>query len=104
VPELRCKPNKSAWAKLHALRELWGYRWPVQAIEHLINEAHGRYLAPTSWSQDVNRAIKVLQRVKPTLLISAEDVIKVTKTTGSVEVWLRLDSAPFTVSKQEWEK
>ena len=104
MPNLRCKPNKVTWDKLHALKELFGHRWPVQTIEHLINQAHGHYLAPTGWSQDVSRAVKVLKRVKPTLLIVAEDVVRVSKEATKVEIWLTLDLEPYVVSKQEWDR
>jgi len=104
VPTLRCSATTTTWAKLHQLKELFGHRTPAQTMEQIVHEAHGHYLAPTGWSQDVSRAIKVLGRVKPALLIVADDVVKVAKTATNVDIWIRFESAPVTVSKQEWDR
>lgn len=104
MPTLRCSVSQTAWGKLHALREYFGHRWSSQTFEQIVHEAHGYYLAPTDWNQDVNRAIKVMGRVKPTLIIGPGEVLAVRKTPTKVDIWVRLEAEPFTVSKQEWDK
>jgi hypothetical protein len=43
-------------------------------------------------------------RVKPTLIIGPGEVLAVRKTPTKVDIWIRLEAEPFTVSKQEWDK
>jgi hypothetical protein len=104
MPELRCKPSLPAWQTLQRLKELWGYRYPVQVVEHLANEAAARYLAPTSFQQDQAKAVKVLARVKPNWIIYESEIVKVAKTSSKVEIFHRLETAPIVVNRELWEQ
>jgi hypothetical protein len=104
VPELRCKPSLPTWQTLQRLKELWGYRYPVQVVEHLANEAAARYLAPTSFQQDQAKAVKVLARVKPNWVVDRGDVVKVSKSFTNVEIFCKLESGPVVVKRELWEE
>ena len=102
--QYRGRTTKTIWGNLKALQELWGYRYVGQALEHVIVESHQRHLAPSSWEQDVNRAIAVLGRVKPSMLLTPADILEVSLSPTVAKVRVRLEADWLVVGRKEWDK
>jgi hypothetical protein len=103
VHDFRGKFAKPVWEHLKELQNLWGYRYPGQTLEHLIVEAHQKYLAPSSWDSDVHRAVAVLRRLKPTMLLTPADIVEVRVSATAVKIQVRLEADLFVVSRKEWD-
>lgn len=101
--DYRGKIAIGVWDKLKALQNLWGYRYPGQALEHAIVEAHQRYLAPSAWESDNHRAVAVLGRLRPTMLLTPADILEVRLTSTTAKIQVRLEADLFVVSRKEWD-
>lgn len=101
--DYRGKIAKGVWDKLKALQNLWGYRYPGQALEHAIVEAHQRYLSPSAWESDNHRALAVLRRMRPTMLLSPDDIIEVRVSATVAKIQVRLEPDLLVVSRKEWD-
>lgn len=104
--DLRCKVAPPILAKLNAIQAHLGYRLRAEAVEHLIVEAHGRMLGRTHWEQQQAHAWRVLKRLKPGWLVCLDEITGVSFLDGGdrVCIYTTLNSAPYQVSRREWEK
>ena len=100
--DYRGKFSRTIWNHLKELQNLWGYRYPTQAIEHLIVEAYQRHLAPSSWESDITRAVAVLARLRPTLILTPSDILEVRLSSTAAKIYVKLEPAPFVVSRDQW--
>lgn len=104
--ELRCKIAPAVLAKLDELRDHLGYRARGDVLQHLIVDAHGKHLGRSGWGHLQSHAYRVLRRLKPEVLIGPDEIIDVAfKEQGErVLITVALNSAPYQVSRREWEK
>jgi len=104
--ELRCQIPPEIMAKLDALRGLWGFPVRADAVAQLIVEAHARHLSRTHWEQQQAHGWRVLKRLKPEVLLSKEEIIGVAFLNGGDRVCIHvsLNSTPYQVSREAWEK
>lgn len=103
--ELRGQTTDQCYAHLKQLGELLGHRRPMETVEFLVSRAVAEYLAPTTWRQTQVRAISVLRRLRPTLLIDERDIIGVAYSNSgqAVLISVALEAQPYRVSKADWE-
>jgi hypothetical protein len=104
--DLRCKVAEGIMGKLDALQDLWGHRFRFQSVERCILEAHERHMAKTGWEQQQAHACRVLRRLKPELLISLDEIVSVGFVDGGdwVTIGVALNSQPYKVSREKWER
>jgi hypothetical protein len=93
-------------AKLDALQQHLGHGYRGNVIEYLIIDAYNRILGATRWEQQQAHAHRVLKRLKPGLLVSAEEITGVSFMDGGDRVCIQvaLNSQPYQVSRREWDK
>lgn len=101
--DYRGKIASGVWQKLKKLQDLWGYRYPGQVLEHIIVEAHQRYMSPAAWESDQHRAVAVLGRLRPTMLLSPADIVEVRLSPTVAKIQVRLEADLFVVSRKEWD-
>jgi hypothetical protein len=104
--DFRGKLSKEAYNHLKQIQELLGHSRPITTVEHLINRAYPDYLAPTGWTQTQQKALQVLSRLKPGLLIEARDITGVSFTNNgqTIEISVVLESQPYKIPRREWEQ
>jgi hypothetical protein len=104
--DLRCNLPDAIMVKLDDLQGHLGYSKRGDTVAAIIVEAHARHLSPTAWENQQAHALKVLRRLKPGLLLAAEEVVGVSFMDGGDRVCIHvaLNTAPYQVSRREWEK
>lgn len=104
--ELRCYLAPGVMSRLDELRGHWGHARRADAVSQAILEAYGKHLARSHWEQQQSHAFRVLKRMKPSLLIAPDEIVGVSFCDGGdrVLVQVALNSAPYQVSRKEWEK
>jgi hypothetical protein len=101
--DFRGKFSRPIWKHLKELQALWGYRYPIQVLEHLIVEAHQRFLSPSHWDGDIHRAVAVLHRLRPNLLLTPADILEVRLSATTAKIQVKLEADLFVVSRKEWD-
>jgi len=104
--DLRCTVAPAIIERLDSLQQLWGHRARYQAVERCILEAHERHMAQTTWQQQQAHAYRVLRRLKPELLITPDEIVSVGFVDGGdwVTIGVALNSQPYKVSREKWER
>jgi len=104
--DLRCTVTPAIIERLDSLQQLWGHRARYQAVERCILEAHERHMAQTTWQQQQAHAYRVLRRLKPELLITPDEIVSVGFVDGGdwVTIGVALNSQPYKVSREKWER
>jgi len=106
APELRCRLSAPIMGKLSELQQHLGHQYRAALLEYLIVDAHQRLLRGTTWEQQQLRAYRVLKRLRPSDLLTMEEILGVSFLDGGDRVCIHvaLNAQPYQVSKKEWEK
>ena len=106
VAEVRARVSTKTQSQLSELRSYLGLAKTGELLQWLASDAHERLLGRTRWEQQQRHAHAVLCRLKPQLLIQVNEVTGVSFADNGnrVLISVALNSQPYQVSKQEWER